>query len=118
MCTLISPAMKLSNFFLKLLRKPINDEEEDIDDIEKLLSSEEEGSSGDEMLDEQSDKRISTSTTDRLINTWKQLSPPTDESTITGRWYAGVYKTKQTRKLCIGWLLWRFLVDEDGENGV
>ena len=90
---MILPA-KQQSFPSKRLFEADSDEEDDEDDIEELSSSEEDCFSGDERPDEPIDEGISTSRTDMLKNTWKQLSPPTVESTIIGRWYAGVYETK------------------------
>lgn len=46
---------------------------------------------------------------------WLGLPPSVEESSITGKWHAGIYKTEKCSKLFIGRLLKQFL-DEKIEN--
>ena len=50
-----------------------------------------------------------------LRNSKRHGIPPTEESTIIGRWYTRIYEMKRNRKLYIGRLLRRFLLEEDGK---
>lgn len=45
-----------------------------------------------------------------LKTAWLGLSPPAEESNIMGKWYAGIYDTKDCSKLFIVRLLKRFFM--------
>ena len=51
-----------------------------------------------------------------LKATWLGLSPPVEESSIIGKWYAGICKMKKYSKLFIGRLPTQFLDDENTRN--
>lgn len=55
------------------------------------------------------------SASEKMVSTWKKLSPPVIEKDIIGKWFAGIYETKKVNYLCIGRLLKRFLDDENGD---
>lgn len=49
-----------------------------------------------------------------LKTTWLGLSPPVVESSIMGKWYAGIYKMKKYSTLFVSRLLMQFLDDKNG----
>ena len=50
----------------------------------------------------------------KLQAVWKQLSPPTKEDKIVGKWYAVIYQNRKSPMLYIGKAVRRFLRDENG----
>lgn len=78
--------------------------------------SEEESASdfGNKVVDNVNERKAK-SPSERLLETWYSLSPPTQEKDIVGKWFAGIWATKKSKKLCIGRLMKRFLDDEDGK---
>ena len=54
--------------------------------------------------------------TEKLKLFWKNISPPTKEKEVVGKWYAAIFKdNKGKQNLCIGRALRRFLEEEDGK---
>lgn len=83
-----------------------NSEEED-DDAEISEENESECKVNDENGNGDASKK--------LLETWCCLSPPIKESEIVGKWFAGIYESGRSRRLCIGQILKRFLKDENGD---
>ena len=82
--------------------------DESEDEVEDSLSE-------DEDLEMPVESDLPENASQKLLKTWRHLSPPTQESEILGMWYAGIWENKKTKKLCIGRLLKRFLHDKDGD---
>ena len=61
------------------------------------------------------DGNVNVDVSKKLHETWCRLSPPIKESEIVGKWFAGIYETKRSRRLCLGQLMKRFLKDENGD---
>ena len=53
--------------------------------------------------------------TNILRSTWVTLSPPVSEEDVFGKWYAAIYATKRARRLYVGKILKRFLLEENGD---
>lgn len=51
----------------------------------------------------------------QLFEFWTSVSPPVDESSIQGKWFAAVYEDKNRKFLYIGRMIKRFLMDEEGQ---
>lgn len=51
---------------------------------------------------------------EKLVQIWKDLSPPNTQSEAVQRWYGAIYVNKGKPALCIGKALKRFLTDENG----
>lgn len=111
---IILPAKQHAFPSKRLFQQDTDDEDEDDNkSIEEQLSS---SKSNDEMCDTHAyEEEVCTSSIEKLKKTWKELSPTTEENTIIGRWHAGIHETKRSRKLYIGQLLRRFLLEEDGK---
>ena len=50
----------------------------------------------------------------QICEFWKSISPPVDESSIKGKWFAAIYKNGSKTSVYVGRALRRFLVDEGG----
>ena len=51
----------------------------------------------------------------KLLRTWNNPSPLTQESEVISKWYIGMWETKKSKNLCIGRLMKQFLDEEDGK---
>ena len=76
---------------------------------ESSSSSSSEADQSAEELEDQSNLRS------QLFDFWESVSPPVDESTIKGKWFAAIYKDGVKSSLYIGRALQRFLKDKDGD---
>ena len=65
---------------------------------------------------EESDDEINESNIEEfLLNLWKSLSPPTEESDIKSKWYALIFEQYKKKYLYLGRAIQRFSVDENGK---
>ena len=53
-------------------------------------------------------------TLEKLLTVWSKLLLPVQESEIVGKWFAGMYETKNDKFFYIGCLLKRFLGNDRG----
>ena len=83
-----------------------DEEEIESDDIETGTESDDT-----DMASESKDEDFSllTTATEKLYRVWKSITPPANEESIMGKWYALIYQSKQKKILFIGKLLRRFL---------
>ena len=51
---------------------------------------------------------------DQLKAFWSNISPPTTQDQIVGKWYAAIYEEKNRKSMCIGRATQRFLTEKDG----
>ena len=52
--------------------------------------------------------------TDQLKAFWSNISPPTTQDQIVGKWYAAVYEENKKKAMCVGRAKQRFLNEKDG----
>ena len=72
-------------------------------------SASEDDSSDEEVVNNELDNR------GQLMQFWKSVSPPVNESSIKGKWFAAIYNDSNKKSLYIGRAIRRFLIDDDGE---
>ena len=68
--------------------------------------------------DDTSDEEIMTDEMNhhgQLLQFWKSVSPPVNESSIKGKWFAAIYEDRNRKSLYIGRAVRRFLMEDDGD---
>ena len=71
--------------------------------------------STEEEVEESDDEMNKSNLEEFLLNLWKSLSPPTEESNIKSKWYAFIFEQCKKKCLCVIRAIQRFLVDENGK---
>ena len=71
--------------------------------------------STEEEVEESDDEMNESNLEEFLLNLWKSLSPPTEESDIKSKWYTFIFKQYKKKYLYVGKAIQRFLVDENGK---
>ena len=99
-------------------------EDDDEDNDDEDIESEDEDDEKDEPMEvvptveERGHQNyIATAVVKKLHAVWKQLSPPTKEDKIVGKWYAVIYQNRKSPMLYIGKAVRRFLHDKNGPVG-
>ena len=75
-------------------------------------SSSEESLSDEEIIDNIEDE---SNLRGQLCEFWKSISPPVNESSIKGKWFAAIFEDRNRKSLYVGRAIKRFLKDEEGE---
>ena len=71
--------------------------------------------STEEEVEESDDEMNESNLEEFLLNLWKSLSPPTEESDIKSKWYAFIFEQYKKKYLYVGRASQRFSVDENGK---
>ena len=69
--------------------------------------------STEEEVEESDDEMNGSNLEEFLLNLWKSLSPPTEESDIKSKWYAFIFEQYKKKYLYVGRAIQRFLVGEN-----
>ena len=95
-----------------------NSEEKESDHFEEESDSFEEDDDLEISEENESADDRDVNVSKKLHETWSRLSLPIDGSEIVGKWFAGIFKTKRSKRLYIGQLMEQFLKDENGDVDV
>ena len=71
--------------------------------------------STEEEVEESDDEMNGSNLEEFLLNLWKSLSPPTEESDIKSKWYAFIFEQYKKKYLYVEKAIQHFLVDENGK---
>ena len=69
--------------------------------------------STEEEVEESDDEMNESNLEEFLLNLWKSLSPPTEESYIKIKWYAFIFEQYKNKYLYVGKAIQRFVTDEN-----
>ena len=69
--------------------------------------------STEEEVEESDDEMNESNLEEFLLNLWKSLSPPTEESYIKIKWYAFIFQQYKKKYLYVGKAIQRFVTDEN-----
>ena len=82
-------------------RKLDYNDETDISESDKYDLEEKSEVEGNEEDEDDGDDNVYADASKHLLETWSYLAPPAKESDINGKWFAGIYQAKRTKRLCI-----------------
>ena len=69
--------------------------------------------STEEEVEESDDEMNESNLEEFLLNLWKSLSPPTEESYIKIKWYVFIFEQHKNKYLYVGKAIQRFVIDEN-----
>lgn len=88
------------------------EEEESTDSDDENSSNESDNSDDSSENDDESQKEMTAE--ESLLDLWKSLSPPAEESDVIQKWYGCIYETKGKSRLYVGKAIRRFLIECNG----